>query len=325
MERCLFGLILFEIMGIVLSFSPLKWNGLAYFGLQIPTQINMNVLITGASGLIGSSIQRQLGSHHLFEQNRFFYASREKQALRPNDRWFDFEDSESFTSALEGIQVLFLLRPPQLTNVRKIFRPLLERFGALGGRQVVFLSVQGAQDSSWIPHGKIERLIQELGFGYTFLRPSYFMQNLSTTLLPSLKKHKKIILPAGKSPFVWVDVEDIAAMAVEVLCRPHDFNHQSLDITGEDVCNFYEVSELFSSELGINLPYWAMPAFLWWFWALNNGLGPMEALVRAILHALPKCSNTPPTSQNVQKVLKRPPGSLADFLQREAGIFEPIR
>ncbi len=88
---------------------------------------------------------------------------------------------------------------------------------------------------------------------------------------------------------------------------------------------FFEVSKLFSSEPGIDLPYRAMPAFQWLFWALNNGLEPMEALVRAMLHALPKYGNTPPTSQNVRQVLKQKPGSLVDFLQREDTFFEPLK
>lgn len=285
----------------------------------------MHILITGANGLVGTSIQRQLSSHPLFHSHRFFLASRKKNPKEPNHRWFDFEQTESFTTALAGIETLFLLRPPHITNIQGVFRPLLERFKLLGGQQVVFLSVQGAQSSSWIPHGKIERLIQELGLAYTFLRPSYFMQNLSTTLLPSILKYRKMILPAGSSPFVWVDVEDVGAVAAEVLCRSEDFRNQALDITGEEVFNFYEVSELFSSQLGIELSYRPMPALLWWFWATRNGLGAMEALVRALLHALPKYSNTPPISPNIELILNRSPKKLANFLVREAEVFASLK
>ncbi len=285
----------------------------------------MHILITGANGLVGSSIQRQLSSHPLFHSHHFFLASRKKNPKELNHRWFDFEQTESFTTALAGIDTLFLLRPPHITNIQGVFRPLLERFRLLGGQQVVFLSVQGAQSSSWIPHGKVERLIQELGLAYTFLRPSYFMQNLSTTLLPSIIKHRKIILPAGSSSFVWVDVEDVGAIAVEVLCRSQEFKNRTLDITGEELYTFYEVSELFSSQLGIALPYQTKPAFLWWFWAIRNGLGAMEALVRALLHALPKYSNTPPISPNIELILNRPPQKLADFLVRESEVFASLK
>lgn len=40
-------------------------NARALFGFKMATRLNMNVLVTGATGLKGSSIQRQLGSHVL--------------------------------------------------------------------------------------------------------------------------------------------------------------------------------------------------------------------------------------------------------------------
>jgi len=65
--------------------------------------------------------------------------------------------------------------------------------------QVVFLSVQGAEKSKVIPHNRIESLIIEYGMEYIFLRPGYFMQNLTTTLLPDIIKRRQIFLPRFQS------------------------------------------------------------------------------------------------------------------------------
>lgn len=47
-------------------------NARALFGFKMATRLNMNVLVTGATGLTGSFIQRQLGSHVLLGEIRFF-------------------------------------------------------------------------------------------------------------------------------------------------------------------------------------------------------------------------------------------------------------
>jgi hypothetical protein len=36
------------------------------------------------------------------------------------------------------------------------------------------------------------------------------MQNLTTALLPEIKKHQSITLPSGKGVFNWIDVKNIA-------------------------------------------------------------------------------------------------------------------
>ncbi len=119
-------------------------------------------------------------------------------------RQFDFEDTNSFEQSLTGIDRVFLLRPPHISDVDKFFRPLLQHFRLYNIHDVVFLSVQGAEKSKVIPHNKIEKLLKEFGFNTIFLRPAYFMQNLTTTLLQDIKMKRRIILPAGKARFNWL-------------------------------------------------------------------------------------------------------------------------
>lgn len=58
--------------------------------------------------------------------------------------YFDFADEESMSQALKSIDVLFLLRPPQLTNVNKYFKSLIRIAVREKIDHSVFLSVQGA-------------------------------------------------------------------------------------------------------------------------------------------------------------------------------------
>ena len=75
-----------------------------------------------------------------------------------------------------------MLRPPQISDVKKYFAPLVETAKKSSIKHIVFLSVQGVDNSKIIPHHKIEKSIVDSKIIYTFLRPAYFMQNFTTTL-----------------------------------------------------------------------------------------------------------------------------------------------
>ena len=148
------------------------------------------ILITGATGNIGlevihfisakqSDTKIYVGVRNIEKAKKIF-----KNYPNLHFRTFNFEDETSYTDAFKQIDLLFLLRPPHLSDIQNEFQPLLNSAKRNGIHQVVFLSVQGAEKSGVIPHNKIERLIQKIGFNYIFVRPSYFMQNLTTTILP---------------------------------------------------------------------------------------------------------------------------------------------
>ncbi len=107
------------------------------------------------------------------------------------------------------VDIVFLLRPPQLADISKYFEPFVDAMLARKIRQIVFLSVQGVENQKGIPHHKIEKLILDKGLSYAFLRPSYFKQNLTSTLIHEIRTRNAIFIPAGKEKFTWVDAKDI--------------------------------------------------------------------------------------------------------------------
>lgn len=106
--------------------------------------------------------------------------------------------------SLDGFDSLFLMRPPQIGDIPRYFKPVVDRIAKSSIRRVVFLSVQGAEDMAYLPHAKIEKLLAESGLSYVFLRPGYFMSNLLTTLRADLVEKGEIFLPAGRLKFNWV-------------------------------------------------------------------------------------------------------------------------
>jgi uncharacterized protein YbjT (DUF2867 family) len=118
------------------------------------------VLITGATGTVGNSVLKAL--IEIEHELEIFAGVRDKNIalssfknFKAKPVKFDFTDSKTFRSALEGIDYLFLLRPPQISEVKTYFKPLLETAKKEQIQHIVFVSVQGVQHSKWIPHHKI--------------------------------------------------------------------------------------------------------------------------------------------------------------------------
>ena len=115
------------------------------------------ILITGATGNIGREVIHFLslidndseiiaGARNINEaKKRFSYYS------DLNYRRFDFDDSTSFPTAFENITVLFLLRPPHISQIEEYFHPLLTSAKENGIEKIVFLSVQGAEKRRLFP------------------------------------------------------------------------------------------------------------------------------------------------------------------------------
>lgn len=287
------------------------------------------ILITGATGNIGIEVV-----HYLHESNpdaEIVVAVRNIEKAKKTFknysnleyRKFDFENEHIYSSAFDQIAVLFLLRPPHISDVEAVFSPLLNSAKANGINNVVFLSVQGAEKSSVIPHNKIERLIQQLRFNYIFVRPSYFMQNLTTTLLSEITTKQSITLPSGKAKFNWIDVKNIGEATAHLLLKFDSYQNRAFEITGTENRNFDEVTALMTTILGIKIQFIHINPIRFYFRKKKEGLNGGFAMVMTILHFLPRLQSEPQISDNYQKLTGKTPTALQEFIEREKEKLAP--
>jgi uncharacterized protein YbjT (DUF2867 family) len=234
---------------------------------------------------------------------------------------FDFDDATSFYLAFENIDVLFLLRPPQISDVALFFDPLLKAAKVAGITKIVFLSVQGAERSKVIPHNKIERLIKSFGFNYIFVRPSYFMQNLTTTLLPEIVKNHCITLPSGNAKFNWIDVANIGEASAILIEYFEKYQNSAYEITGSENRSFQEVTNLMSVVLGKKIEFKTLNPISFYFKKKKEGMPSDFALVITLLHFLPRLQGEPKITDNFHMLTGKKPTSLIEFLEREEEKF----
>ena len=286
------------------------------------------ILITGAGGNIGTEIIR--GLKELGKKSGIVAAARNPGKAREELQGFpgltyrklDFTNPATFDDALRDIDIVFLLRPPNLADVSAYFEPFLEAMLKKKIRKIVFLSVQGAEHQKRIPHHKIEKLILAKGFEYVFLRPSYFMQNLTTTLIREIKEENRIFIPGGRLRFTWVDARDIGNVGAHILEEFESNKNQPCVITGTEVKDFYEVAALLSEKTERTIKYESPNLFRFYRHKRKQGMNRTMIFVMIMLHYLPRFSRkTNEITDTVKKLTGRTPGTLSAFIEREKQLF----
>ena len=92
---------------------------------------------------------------------------------------FDINHSPADIAPLfANVERMFLLWPPG-ENVKKSMAQLIAAAANHGVKQVVFLSILGAEKLKIVPHRTVEKMLEASGMDWVFLRSAYFMQNLS--------------------------------------------------------------------------------------------------------------------------------------------------
>ena len=119
------------------------------------------VFITGATGNVGTEVIKSLQKiHHRLDIYAGVRNANEDRIKLSNHKVkfskFDFTDLNTYNTALDGCDILFLLRPPQISEVEKYFKPLIDTCKEKSVKHIVFLSVQGVEKSKIIPNHKIK-------------------------------------------------------------------------------------------------------------------------------------------------------------------------
>jgi len=285
-------------------------------------------MITGATGNIGFEMIRFLNksgtSNRIIAGVRNIQKAKNifKDYTKQEYVYFDFEDINTFDNALTGIDRIFLLRPPQISNIDKYFKPLISSVKKNNVNEIVFLSVQGAEKSKVIPHNKIERLIKANGLDFIFLRPGYFMQNLTTTLINDIKTKREIILPAGQAKFNWIDVENIGEAGAILLEGFGDYKNQAYEINGQENENFAEVTLRINEAIENPIRFNNVNPLQFFRIKKREGMETGMILVMILLHFLPRFQKEPKISGFYELLTGKKPTDLNTFIEREKKLFE---
>jgi uncharacterized protein YbjT (DUF2867 family) len=226
-------------------------------------------------------------------------------------------DSAESNGVFKDVEYLFLMRPPQISDVPKYIQPIVQAAERAGVRHVVFLSLNGVEEQTRTPHYAIEQVLRATSMKWTFLRPSFFMQNLTTTHREEIARRNEIFVSAGDGKTNFIDVQDIGEAAARVLLEAEKHSNAAYSLTGSTSYTYPEIAALLTKELGRRIVY-ANPSKLHFFlrkW-LQERIPLMFVLVMIYLYHQTINGKADSYSPDLEWLLGHPPTSIEDFLER---------
>jgi uncharacterized protein YbjT (DUF2867 family) len=262
------------------------------------------ILILGGTGKTGRRILQQLQS-----------AGRPvRSGSRGANPPFDWEDRITWDAALDGVDAVYISFQPDLAvpgavETVQAFTDLAVKRGV---SKLVLLSGRGEAEAE-----QAERVIQNSGVDWTILRASWFFQNFSEAHFLEPILQGELALPVGNIAEPFVDVEDIAEIAVQALTEP-GHSRQLYELTGPQALTFAEAVNQIAQATGRDIRFLAVPPQAYKE-ALEQEQFP-AGLIDLVLYLFTTVldGRNTPLADGVQRALGRPARDFTDYVRRTA-------
>jgi len=233
----------------------------------------------------------------------------------------DMEDTDSIRAALDGIDRAVLILPNG-EDQERLERNFIDTAQNVGLPWILKLSspeaVRGTTSPIPLAHIASEDAIMASDMNWTFVRPSFFMQNFRSSL-DAARKTGKLSMPMSDGTIALTDTANAGEFIAKVLTDEDSTPHygQCYDITGPDqVMNFNDVANVIGEVIGQDVEYDDCDAD-----AFQEAIRPFHrndwhSDAVAFLFAEIANGNTPGIkTETFQTMMGRPGTSLKEYLQ----------
>lgn len=205
---------------------------------------NPPILVIGATGKTGRRIVDRLNARQIDV----------RPASRQSPIPFDWQRRETWAAALAGVEAAYVSYYPDLAapEAPDDIAAFVEAARTAGLQQLVLLTGRGESHAQ-----RCEKIVEDSGLGYTLLRATFFAQNFSDGVLLDQVRGGLVSMPAGEVGEPFVDIDDIADVAVEALLDPrHD--GKLYELTGPRLLSFGEATTAIGAAAGREVGYAAV-------------------------------------------------------------------
>ena len=267
------------------------------------TNINQPILVIGATGKTGSRVAAELEARKKIV----------RRGSRSSSIPFDWENTETWAPALEGVRSAYVTYFPDLA-----FPGAVEKLNALtklakeaGLQKLVLLSGRGEH------HARLgEEVIKDCGVPFTLVRSAWFAQNFSEGYLRDPILAGVLPMPGGDICEPIIDIDDIADVVVAALTE-NGHDGKLYEVTGPELMSFADMAAVFSNATGRAIQH--IPISFEEFHAnVAKAGGDFVADVFTGIARETLDGRNAHTSDGVQLALGRSPRHFADFAAKAA-------
>jgi uncharacterized protein YbjT (DUF2867 family) len=219
----------------------------------------INVLVTGATGSIGTPLVLYLAEKDIVSVRAFVRDAIKAEPLRNAGADIavgSFEDRDSIRSAMKDVDTVVLITPPgpsaaeQNSNVIKICKE--SSVGKVVRISALKASADGPTENTRL-HAQSDEELRGSGLRYVILRPNYFMQNLFM-LVDSINNESALYAGMGDARFGMIDVRDIVECA-GFTATSDRFDNRIMELSGPESVSFSDVARILGDVSGSEIRY----------------------------------------------------------------------
>ncbi|MGH6718739.1 MAG: NAD(P)H-binding protein [Alphaproteobacteria bacterium] len=269
------------------------------------------ILVTGATGTVGGEVVRRLVADQA--PVRVLVRTADRARLIPAGAEIvvgTFDDGDALARACRGVEGVFLgsFSDPRLLELQA---NVIAAARAAGVVRIARLSALSARPDSphafAREHGHGDRQVLDSGLGGIALQPTWFNQNCLTYFPKGVLR-----MPVGDGRVAFVDVRDIADVAIRVLSRP-GWEGQSIELTGSEPLSHAEVALILGQATGRTFRFEDEPVAAFAARARANGMDESYLDVLLGLFARVRRDDSAVVRPGVRRVLGREPTAFHTF------------
>lgn len=264
-----------------------------------------NVLVLGGKGKTGRKVAQRLT-----EMDQLV-----RIGSRNEDPAFDWQQPDTWPSALEGMDKVYVCFHPDLAvpGALEAIEGFTKAAKKSGVQKLVLLSGKGEREAELC-----EQVIIHSGMEYTVVRASWFSQNFSESFFldPILAGH--VALPYADTKVPYVDTGDIADVVVAALLD-EAHNGQIYELTGPRLLTFEEAVDEIAKATGREITF--TPISLSAYTKMLNDFGVPSDFIWLINYLFSEVLTNPQNSlvtNDVEKVLGRKSKDFSEYVRETA-------